>query len=141
MRVMSDRTRANDYSIPVPDWWPRAVERELGSRQPPMQKQQLAQAVGLEKHDISRCLHGQAVLGPVQAISDFLKIPRPVAIFETEESALAYHGFLVLRGLDAQMAAVLPRGSTPTPDGKGSGGGAVQQSGATRRRTRSGRAR
>jgi hypothetical protein len=141
MSEMSDRkTRANDYPVPVPDWWPRAVERELEGRTPPLQKQKLAEAIGLDKWDVSRCLHGQAVLGDVQKISDYLKIPHPVALFETEEMALAFRGFLLLRGLDAQMMHVAQR-APDSQDSLGTPVEEVSQGAQRRRRARSGRTR
>lgn len=108
MRVMSEPKRKNDYPVPVEDWWPEAVRRVMKERTPPMKQVELAHSIGVTEYDISRCLNGRAMMQQVEAISDHLNLPRPVAVFRSEEEAELWHKVVVLRSLDAKIAAVAP---------------------------------
>jgi hypothetical protein len=116
-------TRTHDYPVPIPAWWVEAVKRELRRRARPGEEMlsytELADAIGLKKYEVSKCMHGRAMTRHVAKISDYLKLPRPVVVFETEELALAWEKELRLRGLTAQVAAIAERatngGAPPTP--------------------------
>jgi transcriptional regulator with XRE-family HTH domain len=69
------------------DWWTQAVERRLNDRD--MSKKELAEAIGAEPPEVTRCvLRQKPIYELLIAISDELGIPYPVILPQSEAEAL-----------------------------------------------------
>ena len=81
-------------TFPVPDWWLKRandeVERLKAEKPRNFSQTKMAKAVGATQTAISRCLSGDVTtIKIVDKISQYLKLPRPIFIADSEMEALA----------------------------------------------------
>jgi hypothetical protein len=90
-------------AVPVRPWWPRLVLRALrgelpGRERPAMTQRELVSelrklGIPVGESQLSRTLSGDSpLLHVVQATSDYLGLPHPVVVADTEAEALAIAG-------------------------------------------------
>jgi hypothetical protein len=113
-------------TIPIARWWYEAATREMkrpiwkaSDDEPgPLSMSRLAEMVHDSVANVSRCLSGDIPsLHLSVAISDALRVPRPVYLPQTEQEALAIHGALQLRVSDTAIRDI-DRGIEASRPGK-----------------------
>lgn len=90
----------------------RLTDRELTLKG--LAKAITAKGTELSEFQVIRCLHPDEkrripTLEAVQAISDYLQLPRPVVVADSELEALAIQGALLLRDVDSDQRKVSVR--------------------------------
>jgi hypothetical protein len=78
-------------SVPIAQWWYDTVEALVGKTGKLYQAKQLAEGIGVDPDRISKIRKRvDAPMDIVEAISDFLKIPRPFVTFPDRDLAHEY---------------------------------------------------